>query len=146
MVNRHRLLFLALGMGMGIVIANMIHIFNPPVEYVEYSEEEIVSRAKELGMVFIKESIDTDSENKESEEELYNNVTGNEDMEFTVEAGDTLEEIAQKLYDLKLIDSAKNFSQYARARGVDKSLRAGSYKISHNLDYETIIAILMKKQ
>ncbi|NLJ98787.1 MAG: endolytic transglycosylase MltG [Tissierellia bacterium] len=140
MLNRCRLLFLTLGIGIGIILTNIIYLANPPVKHIEYSEEEIISKAKDLGMVFIKKSIDTNSNKEESNEIEV------EEVKLIVEPGDTLEKISRKLYELELIDNAKNFRQYAGAKGVEKHLRAGTYIISSDLDYETITMILMKKQ
>ena len=59
MFNKTKFSYIILGLGIGILLTSMIYIFNPVVEYRDYSEEEIVELASELGMVFIKESIDT---------------------------------------------------------------------------------------
>ncbi|NLJ78390.1 MAG: endolytic transglycosylase MltG [Tissierellia bacterium] len=144
MYNRSKLLFLVLGIGIGITIANTIHTFYPAIEYIEYSDEEITSRAKDLGMVFVKESIDVDSTKEKPNKEL--DKDSEKGIEVTVQAGDTLMVIAQRLYELELIDNAKSFSQYAKAKNVDKHLRAGNHMIPYNLDYEAIITILMRKQ
>lgn len=55
MSDKFKLPYLILGLGIGIIITNLLYSINPKVEYREYTEEEIVSLAKELGMVFVKE-------------------------------------------------------------------------------------------
>lgn len=140
MSNKYKILFLILGIGIGIILTNMIYYVNPVIEYVECSEEDIISKAKDLGMVFVKNNIETNS----NKEEL--NKAEVKKKKFTVKSGDTLDEISERLYELGLIDNAKNFCQYSTAKGVAKHLRTGNYVISSDFDYETIIKILTKEK
>lgn len=139
MVNKYKLLFLTLGIGMGIILTNFIYYANPSIEYIEYSEEDIISEAKNLGMVFVKDNIDIKS-NKEKSKKIES-----KEKKFAVEPGDTLDKISEKLYQLELIDNANNFRQYSKAMGVEKELIVGTYIISSDYDYEKIIKILMKR-
>ena len=66
--------YILLGFGIGIIFTSTVFILNPYIEYKDYSKEEIVEKAKELGMVFVKENIQVDSadidEDVDVEEEI----------------------------------------------------------------------------
>ena len=47
MLNRYRFPFLLLGIGIGIILTT-IYIFNPYIEYRDYSKEEIIAEATDL--------------------------------------------------------------------------------------------------
>lgn len=135
MLNRYRFQFLLLGIGIGIILTNTIYIFNPYIKYRDYSKEEIIAEATDLGMVFVKDNIDIYSE-KEKEK--------NEEIKFIIESGDSLEKVSKGLYELGIIDDAEKFHKFVKDKKMDKKLRVGTYTLSPNLDYETIINMLTK--
>lgn len=145
MFKKHRFPFLLLGIGIGIILANILHSLNPVLEYREYTEEEIVAKATDLGMVFLKDNIDITSNKEEvSVDEGTSKPEEEVEIEFVIENGDSLEEISKGLEEAGIIDEAEKFLNYAKGKGVDKKLRVGRYRIVTGQDYDTILSILMK--
>ncbi|NMA86109.1 MAG: endolytic transglycosylase MltG [Tissierellia bacterium] len=147
MSDKIKLPYLLLGLGIGIIITNLIYSFNPSVEYREYTEEEIISQAKELGMVFVKDSIST-STNTDLPEEKVDSTKIIEETEeeliLIVESGDTLEKVSNKLFELGVIENGEDFHKYAKERKLEKKIRIGTYTLESNMDYETITKIITK--
>ena len=155
MLNKCRLPFIILGIGIGILLTNTIYIFNPKMEYRDYSEEEIIAKATELGMVFIKNNIETstikdDNENFQVDVEKSGdkeNETGEKkEIQFIIEYGDSLEKVSKGLYELEIIDDMERFLKFAKDKKVDRKLRVGNYKLSLDSDYETIIKVFTSPQ
>lgn len=145
MVKKIRWAFFFLGLGVGIILTNILYSFNPNIEYRDYSEEEIISEARELGMVFIKDNIDISEEESETSSRMDSSLANEvEEIVLVVEAGDSLEEVANKLESLGIIEDGKGFHIYAKERGYEKKIRIGSYKLRVNMDYEKIIKLITK--
>lgn len=142
MFNKFRLAFFTLGLGLGIILTNALYTFNPTIEYRDYSKEEIVSLAKDLGMVFLKESIETSPKSTENQVEVREENRG--EIILVVEEGDTLAKVAKNLYDLGVIENEEDFQQYGREKRLEKRIRVGTYKLEKNMDYESLIKILTK--
>lgn len=131
--------FVLLGVGIGIIITNTVYCLNPIVEYKEYTQEEIIEKAKDLGMVFVKESIDVDNQSKEDYEEKSKEIS------FVIEQGDNLKEISYNLLEKGIIDDAEDFRNYAKEKGVSRKFRVGTYSLNYHMDYDEIINILTKE-
>ncbi|AFS78261.1 hypothetical protein UPF0755 [Gottschalkia acidurici 9a] len=74
-MSKNKIYYLILGLGLGIVLTSSINIaFNKPKQ-IEYSEQEIIEKARGLGMISVKENIeanskkDQDKNNKEANKE-----------------------------------------------------------------------------
>ena len=128
-----------MGLGIGIILTSTIYTLNPNVKYKEYTEEEIIAAATDLGMIFVKDSIDTsrDKDLKQEEKE-------EKEIILVVEAGDNSEQVFDKLFQLGVILDKEDFSKYAKEKNVEKRIRIGTYKLDLNMDYDTIISILTK--
>jgi UPF0755 protein len=63
-------------------------------------------------------------------------------IEFTIEEGQTVEEIGQALLDEKLIGNLWYFKFYMRQSGVGSKIQAGDYSIPHNLSLEELGELL----
>ncbi|MCF6465903.1 endolytic transglycosylase MltG [Clostridium sp. Cult2] len=135
MFNRYRLPFLLLGIGIGIIFTSILYTLNPNYIYKEYTEEEIAAKATDLGMVFLKENINTTPRKDSVLEEQ-------EEIEFVVEKGDTLGMISKGLEEAGIIDDAEQFHKFAKDKGAEGKLRVGTYIFSSDLDYDTILSIL----
>lgn len=153
MFNKRRLPFLLLGIGIGIILTNIIYKFNPTIEYRENSEKEIIEQATDLGMVFIKENIEMPSEIEEDSKKLEEKEGKGEKekvknksigKQIVIEYGNTLEKVSKDLYELGIIDNREEFQKIAKDKGIDRKLRVGTYTISDDAEYETIIKILTK--
>lgn len=68
MNRKMKLSFLLLGLGIGILSTNFIYYINPKVEHKDLKDEEIIEQAKDLGMVFVKDTIQI--ENLEEDKRL----------------------------------------------------------------------------
>jgi hypothetical protein len=147
MFNKYRLPFIILGIGIGIILTNTIYIFNPQIEYRDYSEKEIIAQATEMGMVFIKDNIETssieesDANSLVQKERLENEgkKVEEEEIQFKIEYGDSLDRVSKRLYKLGIIDNIQEFQKFAKDKKADKKLRVGSYKLRLNSNYETLI-------
>lgn len=178
MFKKHRLPYLLLGLGIGIIVTNAVYTFYPQWTYREYTDEEIIEKAKELGMVFIKdninitattnqediqnhvqnekeaeelrieEEIETQEGGKTQEEEIYNEmaIEDVEEITFSIKYGDSLIKVSRGLEKAGIINDAEDFLKYGKAKGIDKRLRVGDYKLTKGLDYDTIISILLKQE
>ncbi|MCF6461339.1 hypothetical protein [Clostridium sp. Cult3] len=133
MFNKVRLPYIILGLGMGILLTSIIYILNPIVKYRDYTEEEIVTLASDLGMVFVKENIDSSINIQEQKVKLI------------VDKGDPLEKVSKKLFELGVVDNAEKFHQYAKDKGIDKKIRVGTYELGLDLEYDKILDILTKQ-
>lgn len=152
MFSKQRFPFILLGLGIGIILTNTFYTFNPNIEYREYTEEEIVAIATDLGMVFLKDNIGTSpKEEKEPVKETSLELESEKEKEgkmdevvFTIETGDSLIKVSRGLEKAGVIYDAEDFLKFAKDRGVDRKLRVGVYNLTTGLDYDTILSILMK--
>ena len=72
---KNKIYYLLLGMGLGVVFTSSLNIAFDKPKKVQYSEQEIIQKARELGMVTIKESIESNSKknnDKDSQESKEN--------------------------------------------------------------------------
>ncbi|NMB08526.1 MAG: endolytic transglycosylase MltG [Tissierellia bacterium] len=146
MLDKFKLPYFILGLGIGIIITNALYSFNPNIEYKEYTEEEIISSAKELGMVFVKDSINI---SKEETKPLDETKTASQDeiekeLVLVVEPGDSLEKVSNKLSLLGIVENEQDFHKFAKEKNLEKKIRVGTYKLDQNMDYEILIKILTK--
>lgn len=146
MLDKFKLPYFILGLGIGIIITNALYSFNPNIEYKEYTEEEIISSAKELGMVFVKDSINI---SKEETKLLDETKTASQDeiekeLVLVVEPGDSLEKVSNKLSLLGIVENEQDFHKFAKEKNLEKKIRVGTYKLDQNMDYEILIKILTK--
>lgn len=130
--------YILLGVGIGIIITSVFFLLNPKVQYKEYSNEEIMEKATELGMVTIKESLSTNNEKNIKEEEIQ------KEMKFSIKSGQPLVEIANNLFESGIIEDKQEFIQFIEDKKMDKRLRPGDYVLNRNLSYTTIMKILSK--
>lgn len=160
MNNRYKLLYLILGIGIGIVLTNTIYIFNPKTKYIDYTDQEIIEKAREMGMVKIKDNIDatkdeiSTNESKEDKievsvktEEETNKSDGKEEkIKFVINYGDTLMGIAKNLLVAGIIDDENEFVQLAKENKLNSKFRTGTYYIKPNTSYSDIMKMLTTKQ
>ena len=130
--------YILLGVGIRIIITSVFFLLNPKVQYKEYSNEEIMEKATELGMVTIKESLSTNNEKNIKEEEIQ------KEMKFSIKSGQQLVEIANNLFESGIIEDKQEFIQFIEDKKMDKRLRPGDYVLNRNLSYTTIMKILSK--
>lgn len=124
--------YILLGFGIGIIFTSTVFILNPYIEYKDYSKEEIVEKAKELGMVFVKENIQVDSADID------------EDVDVVIEKGDNLATAADKLFNCGIIKDKKEFIKYAEKKQYQYKLKAGTYKLKKGMSFSFILDKLSK--
>ena len=172
MISKKNIVYLILGLGLGIIITNILHSTYPKIEFLELDDNAIIERARDLGMVPIKEAIKVDKETvepeddkleetaeeikdkledlKESEteeiiEELAEVTTEGENLEeilVVIESGMFLTQVSEVLYDNGLIEDEFEFSSLVRANDLSKKITAGKYKIKKASSYGEIIKLL----
>lgn len=159
MGNKKYITYLILGLGLGIIITNILHSAYPKVQLVEVNDDTIIERARELGMVPVKESIkigkDTEeAKDKELEEVLEDvleeieeeiedeNVEEKIEIEIEIERGANLTGIATYLYEIGLIEDKDEFTKLVRANDLSSKIDYGDYKIKKGSSYSEIIKLL----
>lgn len=147
MNKRIKLAYLTLGIGIGMIFTNILYSFNPNIKYLDLEDEAIIEKAKELGMVNLKESIEVENikedaieENKE--DEVIEPII---ETEIIVESGSNLTRVAKNLYDANLIKDVDEFVLFVKGKKLDKKIRTGRYKIKSNSSYDDIIEILTRR-
>lgn len=140
MRDKINVFYVILGIGIGIILTSLIFTLNPKIKYIDYSDDEIIKKAKELGMVSVKEKIELNEE-KDKKEEAKKEI-----ILFRVENDDTLTSVADRLFKKGLIANKEDFIQFAKYKEADKKLRTGDYKLEKKLSYNEIIKILIKSE
>lgn len=152
-MKKIKIAYLLLGIGIGIILINNLYSFYPQVKYKELSEEMIIEKAEELGYVSLKEriireeatnKIEPNVEAEEIEEEKIEDEYFEEDKskEIVIQEGDSLSDVANKLYEAELIDNIEEFKDMVKDRDLEKKLLIGVYNIKYNTIYEDIIELL----
>jgi hypothetical protein len=165
-----------LGLGLGIIISSMIFYMSFIVinktssknnKSVEISDEEVINRAKKLGMVAYKALPDTkqtslsndeliakaselgmvfktDEKIKETSVTVSQTQASTEvqTLEIRILGGSADENVSQTLYEAGLIEDTAAFTKYIRDKGKSTRLRAGYFKIKKDSSYDEILTIL----
>lgn len=136
--------YILFGVGIGIIVTSVFFFLKPNVKYKEYTNEEIIEKATELGMVTIKESLNTNR--KENIEKEETQTKTQKEIKFTVSSGQPLVEIANNLFKSGIIEDKEEFIQFVKDNNMDKRLLPGDYVLKSNLSYTTIMKILSSKK
>lgn len=151
-INKMNKLFLVLGVGIGLVISSLLNMAYPRIKYEPYTEAQIIEKAKELGMVSIKEAITkNDEETVETaitDLNIEEDTTTNEDEQivgFVINKGDNSEQIAQKLFEAGIIKDREKFIDKIIEKNVQKKFQYGVYELKIDMDYESLIKLLTRK-
>lgn len=160
MDKKFKITYLLLGIGIGIILASTLYSFFPKIEYVNLSDDIIIEKARELGMVSLKESIELENIDELNEEDtvevIENNSTGEytetdvknetkEGIEIIVERGLGLTEVARMLYNANLIEDVNEFVLFVREKRLDRKIRTGPHIIKPNSSYDEILEILTQR-
>lgn len=148
-MKKTKIVYLTLGLGIGLVISNILYSMFPNTEYVDLSDLDIIERAEELGYVSIKEKISLEKdedelEEKTSLEELDKPKALDEEIEIVILEGDTLKDIARKLLELDLIENEDDFILAVEEKNMDKNFAYGKFFLPQNSDYHEIIRRLTR--
>lgn len=165
------------GLGIGIIITTLILTVALSGGKEKLSDEEIIQRAEELGMVMAAteetEAVDTEAETEQQNEMAVNTETDTEqqteiaaepvvpastetgieepqpqeaeqEISFTVSAGESSDTVAFNLYKAGIIDDATAFNRYMVKNGYDSRLRAGTFQIKTGSSYDDVLDILVQ--
>lgn len=160
------------GLSIGIIVTVIIMMISFAGRKETLTDEEIMLRAKTLGMIMPEEEAsgpsDTLSEGENSEDEnqedsnskeqtLAADVTETPDnsvnepenepeiVEITVEKGEFSDKISQKIFENGLIEEADDFNRYLMENGYDIQIAGGAHFIPRGSTYEEIAKILCEK-
>ncbi len=150
-MKKTKIVYLTLGLGIGLVISNILYSIFPNFKYIDLSESDIIERAQELGYVSIKEKIKAEEDKEEPEksvelssEELDESKAEAKDIEIKILEGDTLKDITRKLLDLGLIENEEKFILAVEEKDMDKNFAYGKFYLPLDLDYSEIIRLLTR--
>lgn len=132
-------IYILLGVGIGIIITSVFFMLNPKIKYVEYSNEEIMEKAKDLGMVPLKETLNNNGNEKETAGQT-------EEVEFTISPGQSLVEVADKLLEKEIIENKEKFIKFAMDNKMEKSVMPGDYILQKKLSYKIVLNIITNKK
>ncbi len=168
------------GIGIGVIFATLLltisfYFGSTGISSKEMTDEEIIEKATELGMVMpeddseeqenqeeaTEESEDANSEAQSTEEEIAEESTEESEVEnepvvessettvkyipFTVNSGESSDTVAANLYSAGLVDSASEFNDYMNTLGVDNRIQSGTFYVRSDSTYDDIIVLLVNK-
>lgn len=161
-----RLKYYLRGAGIGIfftaLILTIAFAFQEP-KVLELSDDEIIEKATELGMVMATDDTVVDETTKEEDASLIEETgeadagdetdSDEEDQDesvtyvaFTVSPGDSSNAVAYNLKTKGIIDDDADFNSYMNRLGIDSLIQAGTFYIKTDIDYEDLVALLVTKQ
>lgn len=168
------------GIGIGVIFATLLltisfYFGSTGISSKEMTDEEIIEKATELGMVMpeddseeqenqeeaTEEPEDASSEAQSTEEEIAEESTEESEVEnepvvessetsvkyipFTVNSGESSDTVAANLYSAGLVDSASEFNDYMNTLGVDNRIQSGTFYVRTDSTYDDIIVLLVNK-
>lgn len=152
MGGKDKILYLILGIGIGIISANTLYSIYPKIEYVQLSDEAIIEKSRNLGMVSLKENIkvEKDIENNSKQEDKIVEIEEQEieepepevERQIKIEYGWTLKRVALELYEKEVIDNKEEFIDYVKGKKLSTSIRVGTHTFKNNPSYDEIIEII----
>ena len=174
-MNKTKIYHLLLGIGLGIIITSSLNIVFNKTEKIEYTDEEIREKAKNLGMISIKENIENnDKEKKEQKEQDQKKNQQQEpakdvakveepDVEviqpteqvdpqtkegykmIAINMEDTASSIIHKLKINGVIENEKELKQLVVKHNLQTKFRTGTYEIKESSTYEEVLKQLIKE-
>ncbi|WP_427340499.1 endolytic transglycosylase MltG [Caloranaerobacter sp. DY30410] len=140
------LLFLA---GVMFISAGIIMASKPNVKYIDYTDEEIKRRARELGMVDIKEIIEKNQSKNEENKDVSKKTEEREKVKeekdvvlFEIKKGESSESIIERLFKEGLIADKNEFAKAVFLKKAERRFKYGVFELKKGMDYETIIDVL----
>lgn len=162
-IFKEKLLYILLGIGIGLVTSSSLFIINSTEQVKEYSDEEIIQKAKELGMVYIKDVVQVNEKNNDKNDDksddkndnnesvqvredegnsrLVENLSNTEYIEFTIDKGESTESVSKRLFEKGIIDDSGKFNTYISKKGLEKKILYGNYKIKKGSTYDELIKL-----
>ncbi len=153
--NKMNKLFLVLGLGIGLLISSLLNIAYPKIKYIPYTDSQIIEKARELGMVPLKEAISNSNSNNEEEIAATSSTDSgkndnpaeekNHTVEFVINKGDNSERIVNKLFEEGIIKDKEEFTKKIVEKELQRKFKHGVYELKIDMEYDSIIKILTGK-
>lgn len=172
-MNKNKIYYLLLGLGLGVLITSSMNIAFDKTETVEYSEEEIREKAKELGMISMKDNIEKNEEDEKKAEEAKAKEEAKKEEEkakaeqekleqeqaeaevepksepesavVAVTEDDTATSIVDKLKSEGIIENAGDFKSVVVDHNLQREFIAGEYEINKGASYEDILKKMIRE-
>lgn len=143
-----------LGIGIGIILTSITSIIYLAGTYPEkeLSDQEIIKKAEQLGMVQAVNAEDSpaDSEdikqvNKTIEAVSMEQDASLDEVTVIINKGNTSETVAERLFNAKLIDDKNEFVKKLDEMKLASKIKIGEYVIKKGASVETIIKMITNK-
>lgn len=135
MLENKNTLSIILGIGIGITVSALFFLFVPTKTI---SDEQIIIKAQELGMIHAQQ-VPRESES--------NNVAEKEVVEIIIPSGVKSSEIIQILLENQIIKEEEEMTELINLLQISRHFKAGTYLLEKNGDMGKVLLILtgMKK-
>lgn len=158
--NKMNKLFLILGIGIGLLVASFLNIAYPRTKYISYTDTQIIEKARELGMVPLKEAISKKQVSNEGKKEVIEEIVedskdlekeadlaeeNNHIVEFVINKGDNSEQIINKLFDEGIISDKDEFTKTIIERNLQKKFKYGVFELEIEMEHDSLIKILTSR-
>lgn len=154
------------GAGVGLIVSTVILMIVFSKHNVKLSDDDIIARAKELGMVMEdsgdnkeEEPANNDDNGEDNPDDNDNPDDGNNDnnengednggenetefVEFVIRSGEFSDVVSNHLYEKGLVDDPVKYNEWLMAHGYDEDLQPGTFMIPKGATYEEIAEILV---
>lgn len=157
------------GIGIGVIVTTIILVITFAFSGNNISDEEIINRAKKLGMVESSKTMTnstTNTTNSTNTTEGNQTIPGatnpmpdnnstnsssatnvnNDSVDFTISENDVSRTVIERLAQQGLIRDAAAFNKYLNDKGLDNNLQNGTFKIKRGISEEELANLLVTKQ
>ena len=160
------------GIGIGVIVTTIILVITFAFSGNNISDEEIISRAKKLGMVESSKTMTNSTTNTTNSTNSTNTTEGNQtipgatnpmpdnnstnsssatnvnndSVDFTISENDVSRTVIERLAQQGLISDAAAFNKYLNDKGLDNNLQNGTFKIKRGISEEELANLLVTKQ
>ena len=157
------------GIGIGVIVTTIILVITFAFSGNNISDEEIINRAKKLGMVESSKTMTnstTNTTNSTNTTEGNQTIPGatnpmpdnnstnsssatnvnNDSVDFTISENDVSRTVIERLAQQGLISDAAAFNKYLNDKGLDNKLQNGTFKIKKGISEEELANLLVTKQ
>lgn len=157
------------GIGIGVLVTTIILVIAFAFSGNNISDEEIINRAKKLGMVESSKTMTnstTNTTNSTNTTEGNQTIPGatnpmpdnnstnsssttnanNDSVDFTISENDVSRTVIERLAQQGLISDAAAFNKYLNDKGLDNNLQNGTFKIRRGMSEEELANLLVTKQ
>ncbi len=160
------------GIGIGVIVTTIILVITFAFSGNNISDEEIINRAKKLGMVESSKTMTNSTTNTTNTTNSTNTTEGNQtipgatnpmpdnnstnsssatnvnndSVDFTISENDVSRTVIERLAQQGLISDAAAFNKYLNDKGLDNNLQNGTFKIKRGISEEELANLLVTKQ